>query len=150
MKNAVKLFFKDRTIGFWLSFGAAVIALLSSIVYLIIYLATPVNGEPDRVYSLLNFILFLVGALTAIGSEYFGYRFGVLIPSVLYAIGVGNHFMLSSYPMADHFVGVAFFGGDYNRAMVFGVLFLLVAIANIISAFMPHRHEDSIEIVATK
>lgn len=36
----IKDYFKNRTLGFWLAFGGAALALVSSVAYLIVYLAT--------------------------------------------------------------------------------------------------------------
>ena len=96
----IKDYFKNRTLGFWLAFGGAALALVSSVAYLIVYLATA-GDAIDRVFSPLTFAFMLAGSLTALAAERLGFKFGQLVPAALYAVAVAYHWMQSMYPMAD-------------------------------------------------
>ena len=62
--------FKNRKIGFWLAFAAAVIALVGGLAYLIVYSAgkDAVTGEYDRVFNTLTLCMMLGGALISIAA----------------------------------------------------------------------------------
>ena len=134
----IKKYFRARSLGFWLAFGAAALALCTAFAYLIVYLATAGNAI-DRVFSPLTFAMMLMGALTGIAAEYFDFKFGRLIPAAFYAVAVAIHWSETMYPIADAMTGVAFLGGNLTLALTFGVLFLGVAAAHIASCFMGNR-----------
>ena len=138
----IKNYFKGRSLGFWLTFGAAALAFVSSIAYLIAYLATP-GDAIDRVFSPLTFVMMLAGSLAAMAFEYFGFRFGRLVPAAMYAVAVAYHFMQSMYPFADAVTGVAFLGGNLTLALLFGILFAVSAIANIVGCFMGDKAAEN-------
>ena len=79
----VKNYFKDRKIGFYLSFGAGAFAVIAAIVYLSVYMATK-GQEIDRVFSVMNLVLMLVGGLGAIVLEQFRFKFGRILPVACY------------------------------------------------------------------
>ncbi len=130
----IKNYFKDRKLGFYLSFGAGALAVISAIVYLIVYMATAGN-QIDRVFSYLNFTLMLVGGLGAIALEYFGFKFGRILPVCCYSVAVASHYVESAYPLADALTGVNFLGGNLSLAIVFAVLFTVSAVASIAASF---------------
>lgn len=134
--NKIKAFFARRTPGFWSAFGAAVLAFVGALTYVIVY-NTSLAG--DRGFSAVVFVCMLVGALTAVGAEIADCKFGPLVPSVLFAVAVGLHFQLAAYPFADALTGVPFFGGSPAAALVFGIVFAVAALANIVAAFTDHR-----------
>ena len=138
----VKNYFKNRTLGFWLAFGAAVLAFVSSIVYIIVYLATA-GSAIDRVFSPLTFAMMLVGSLTAVAAEQLGFWFGRLVPAAFYSVAVAYHFMQTMYTMADAITGVAFLGGNLTLALIFGILFAVAAIAHILSCFLGDKVAES-------
>lgn len=131
----IKDYFKNRTLGFWLAFGGAALALVSSVAYLIVYLATA-GDAIDRVFSPLTFAFMLAGSLTALAAERLGFKFGQLVPAALYAVAVAYHWMQSMYPMADAATGVAFLGGNLALELTFGILFAVATIAHAASCFM--------------
>ena len=136
--NFVRNYFKGRTLGFWLAFGGAALAFVTSIAYLVVYLATA-GDAIDRVFSPLTFVCMFVGALIAAAAEYFDFKFGRLAPAALYSVAVAFHFMQTMYPLADAVTGVAFLGGNLTFALIFGVFFAVTAVANIASCFMGGR-----------
>ena len=132
--NFVKNYFSDRKIGFYLAFSAGALAVLSSIVYLIVYLAIK-GQEMDRVFSVLNLLLVFIGGVGAIVLEHFRFKFGRILPVICYSIALSSHIVESAYPLADALTGVAFLGGNLTVAIVFIVLFALSAVAAVVASF---------------
>ena len=89
----MKKLFENRKLGFWLSAGAAVVGLIASILYLVLYAMTahPVTGEWDRVFKWVVFCLMLCGSLISLAGE--ASRLGVtpIISGVAYALALAMH-----------------------------------------------------------
>lgn len=132
--NFVKKYFSDRKSGFYLAFGAGVLAILSSIIYLIVYMATK-GQEIDRVFSVLNMLLMLIGGIGAVVLEYFRFKFGRILPVICYSVALSRHIVEAAYPLADALTGVKFLGGSLPLAIVFSVLFAISAIAAVVASF---------------
>lgn len=132
--NFVKKYFGDRKIGFYLAFGAGVLAILSSIVYVIVYTATK-GQEMDRVFSVANLLLMLAGGIGALVLEYFRFKFGRILPVICYSVAFAGHLVETAYPLADKLTGVNFLGGNLTVAVVFAALFAISAIAAVVAAF---------------
>lgn len=137
MKNLLK----DRKLGFWLTAGAACLALVGAIVYLIVYQATadPTTGTIDRVFNWLTFGLMLGGAIISCAGEAARLRFVPLVAAVCYSLALANHVVETAYPLADVLTKVPFFGGDPTLAVAFAVLFAVVAIVHVVASFMEHN-----------
>lgn len=137
MKNLLK----DRKLGFWLTAGAACLAFIGAIVYLIIYQATadPTTGTIDRVFSWLTFGLMLGGALVSCAGEMTRLRFIPIVAAMFYSVALANHLVETAYPLADVLTKVPFFGGNPTLAIVFAVLFGIVAVVQVIASFMEHN-----------
>ncbi|MCI9518860.1 MAG: hypothetical protein HFK08_06355 [Clostridia bacterium] len=131
----VKNYFKDRKVGFYLSFGAGAFAVIAAIVYLSVYMATK-GQEIDRVFSVLNLVLMLVGGLGAIVLEHFRFKFGRLLPVICYSVAFAGHLVEAAYPLADALTGVAFLGGNLMLAIVFTVLFAVSVLPAVVSNFL--------------
>ena len=135
------MMFKDRKLGFWLALAAAVIALLGGVAYLIIYSAgrDAVTGEYDRVFNTLTLGMILGGALISIGAELLRSRLLTVLACAAYGVGLANHLVETAYPLADVLTKVPFFGGNANLAIAFAVVFGIVALVHIVSAFVEHN-----------
>lgn len=134
----MKKLFKDRTRGFYLAFGTSAAALLGGVAYLVVYMATA-GQTMDRVFSWLTLGMILVGAVVGVATEVLQFRFGPIIASVLFSVALANHLVESAYPLADVLTGVPFFGGNFTLALIFAILFGLVAVCQVVSAFMEHN-----------
>ncbi len=132
--NFVKKYFNDRKSGFYLAFGAGVLAILSSIVYVIVYTATK-GQEMDRVFSVANLLLMLVGGIGAVVLEYFRFKFGRILPVIFYSVAFAEHLVETAYPLADKLTGVNFLGGNLTVAVIFAAVFAISAIAAVVAAF---------------
>ena len=93
----------------------------------------------DRVFSWLTLGMILVGAVVGVATEVLRFRFGPIIASVLFSVALANHLVESAYPLADVLTGVPFFGGNFTLALIFAILFGLVAVCQVVSAFMEHN-----------
>ena len=133
--------FKNRKIGCWLAFAAAVIALVGGLAYLIVYSAgkDAVTGEYDRVFNTLTLCMMLGGALISIGGECIRSRIIPVLAVMAYGVGFANHLVETAYPLADVLTKVPFFGGNPTLAIAFAVVFGIVALVHIVSAFMEHN-----------
>ena len=138
----MKQFFSGRKPGFYLTLCAACLAILGSVAYLIAYASTadPVTGEWDRVFKWSVFLLMLGGALISIGGEILRLRFVPIVSAVAYGLGLAMHCVEAAYPLADVLTKVPFFGGNPALAIVFAVIFAIVAVVHMAAAFMEHNN----------
>ena len=139
----MKNFFQNRKLGFWLTIGAACIAFVGSIAYLISYALTadPVTGEWDRVFKWAVFLLMLGGSLIACSGELLRLRFVPILSAVAYGLALAMHLVETAYPLADVLTKVPFFGGNPTLAITFSILFAIVAVVHVIAAFTEHNTE---------
>ena len=140
----MKTLFENRKPGFWLALGAACVAFIGSIAYLIAYACTadPVTGTWDRVFKWLVFALMLGGALISLAGEALRLRFVPVVSIAAYGIGLALHLVETAYPLADVLTKVPFFGGSPTLAVTFAVLFAIAAVVHVISAFMEHNLQN--------
>lgn len=134
----MKGLFKNAKPGLWLSLAAAALALVGSLAYLIIYMATA-SPEVDRVFSGLTLGLMLAGAVVGAAGELMDLPFTPILAGGCFAVGFANHMVEAAYPLADVLTGVPFFGGNAPLAIVFAVVFGAAAILNVAAAFLKHR-----------
>ena len=130
--NFLKNFTKDKTIGFYLAFGAALIVLITSIIFVI-------SVSQDVTFSWITFVFILLGAACQIFAAFKAWTFLSVLSVIFYGIAVGQHFYLALETYADIWTGVNFFGGNAAAATAFGIIFVLCAFATIASCFMKQR-----------
>lgn len=136
MKNLLQ----NRKFGFYLAFVTAAAALVGTIAYLIIYMATAAETV-DRVFNWMTFGLMIGGAVVGVLTEALRLRFGPILAGVCFSLAFANHLVEFAYPLADVLTGVPFFGGNFTLALLFAVLFGLVAVCQVASAFMEHNDD---------
>ncbi len=139
----MKNFFQNRKLGFWLTIGAACVAFVGSIAYLIAYALTAdaVTGEWDRVFKWTVFLLMLGGSLISCGGELLRLRFVPIVTAVAYGLALAMHLVETAYPLADVLTKVPFFGGNPTLAITFSILFAIVAVVHVIATFTEHNTE---------
>ena len=139
----MKQIFANRKLGFYLTVLAACLAVLGSVAYLIVYASTadPVTGEWDRVFKWPVFLLILGGGLVSIVGEILRLRFVPLLAAAAYGIGLAMHAVEAAYPLADVLTKVPFFGGNPTLAILFAVMFAVIAVVHTAAAFMEHNIE---------
>ena len=129
---------KNKTVGGYLAFLAAAAAAVSSIVYLIIYQVTAAETV-DRVFSWLTFGFLLAGGLTGIAGELLRWGWMPLVSCACLSVALANHAVEFAYPLADVLTKVPFFGGNYPLALTFTVIFGVIAVLSVVTAFMKHE-----------
>lgn len=129
---------KNKTVGGYLAFLAAAAAAVSSIVYLIIYQATAAETV-DRVFSWVTFGFLLAGGLTGIAGELLRWGWMPLVSCACLSVALANHAVEFAYPLADVLTKVPFFGGNYPLALTFTVIFGVITVLSVVTAFMKHE-----------
>ena len=129
--------FKDRTIGFYLCLGAAVIALISSIIFIAV-------DYGDITFSTVAFVLMLIGALSTVAVIFTDFKFVTIIPVLFYSIALGVHVYTVVPSLTDLFTGVVFYGGNQGIAIAFTIIFAIATIAAIASSFMAQKKTEAI------
>lgn len=129
---------KNKTIGFYIAFFSGAAAVAASLAYLAIYMATAAETV-DRVFSWFTFGFMLAGGLIATAGELTKMKWIPLASCACFSLALANHAVEFAYPLADVLTKVPFFGGNYPLALVFTVLFGVIAIASVTAAFMKHE-----------
>lgn len=130
--------FKNKTLGFYLAFFASAAAVIASVVYLIIYMATAAE-EIDRVFSWLTFGFVLGGGLAGVAGCFTGWKWLPLASCACFSVALANHAVEFAYPLADVLTKVPFFGGNYPLALAFTVVFGVIAVLAAAAAFMKYE-----------
>lgn len=128
---------KNKTVGGYLAFLAAAAAAVSGIVYLVIYQATAAETV-DRVFSWVTFGFLLAGGLTGIAGELLRWGWMPLVSCACMSVALANHAVEFAYPLADVLTKVPFFGGNYSLALTFTVIFGVITVLSVVTAFMKH------------
>lgn len=134
----MKKLFENRKLGFYLSFGAGLLAVIGAIAFVAVYMLTAGNSV-DRVFNWLTFGFMLGSGIVGIVTELFRFRFGPLVTVSLMGVALANHLVESAYPLADVLTGVPFFGGNFTLALIFAIIFGVAVIVSVIAAFMEHN-----------
>ena len=144
MINIIEMFnirgcFKNRTIGFYLSFASAVLSLVIAVVYAI-------AAGADRIFNLTGMILIVVGALSWLLVLFTDFKFAPMVPTIIIAIGGSISFIDCLYPMLDVLNGINFFGGNLTIAMFVTFGLLVTILMGCVASFMSMRKaEDTAE-----
>lgn len=128
---------KNKTIGFCIAFFSGAAAVVASIAYLAIYMATAAETV-DRVFSWFTFGFMLAGGLIATAGELTRMKWIPLASCACFSLALANHAVEFAYPLADVLTKVPFFGGNYPLALTFTVIFGAVTVLSVIAAFMKH------------
>lgn len=128
---------KNKTIGFYIAFFSGAAAVVASIAYLAIYMATAAETV-DRVFSWFTFGFMLAGGLIATAGELTRMKWIPLASCACFSLALANHAVEFAYPLADVLTKVPFFGGNYPLALTFTVIFGAVTALSVIAAFMKH------------
>lgn len=129
---------KNKTIGFYIAFFSGAVAVVASIAYLAIYMATAAETV-DRVFSWFTFGFMLAGGLIATAGELTRMKWIPLASCACFSLALANHAVEFAYPLADVLTKVPFFGGNYPLALTFTIIFGVIALASVTAAFMKHE-----------
>ena len=133
----MKKLFENKPLGFFLSFGAAIVAAVGAVAFVAVYMLTA-GDSVDRVFNWVTMGFILGGGAVGILTEILGLRFGPLLTASLLSVGFANHLVELAYPLADVLTGVPFFGGNFTLALIFAIIFGVAVICTVIAAFMEH------------
>ncbi len=129
---------KNKTIGFYIAFFSGAAAVVASIAYLAIYMATAAETV-DRVFSWFTFGFMLAGGLIATAGELTRMKWIPLASCACFSLALANHAVEFAYPLADVLTKVPFFGGNYPLALAFTIVFGVIVLASVTAAFMKHE-----------
>lgn len=129
---------KNKTIGFYIAFFSGAAAVVASIAYLAIYMATAAETV-DRVFSWFTFGFMLAGGLIATAGELTRMKWIPLASCTCFSLALANHAVEFAYPLADVLTKVPFFGGNYPLALAFTIIFGVIVLASVTAAFMKHE-----------
>lgn len=129
----IKSAFKDRTVGFYIGFCAAAIALVADILFIAIDFS-------DRTFSLAAFVLILIGALSVVLAVLTDLPFAPVLPAGCFIAGFALTLNAALPSLSDVWNGVSFIGGNAVLGMVFSAVFLLCAVASVTACFMRWRN----------
>lgn len=129
---------KNKTIGFYIAFFSGAAAVVASIAYLAIYMATAAETV-DRVFSWFTFGFMLAGGLIATAGELTRMKWIPLASCACFSLALANHAVEFAYPLADVLTKVPFFGGNYPLALAFTIIFGVIVLASVTAAFVKHE-----------
>lgn len=129
---------KNKTIGFYIAFFSGAAAVVASVAYLAIYMATAAETV-DRVFSWFTFGFMLAGGLIATAGELTRMKWIPLASCACFSLALANHAVEFAYPLADVLTKVPFFGGNYPLALAFTIIFGVIVLASVTAAFMKHE-----------
>ena len=125
----IKDSFKERATGFWLTFGAACLAFVGALLYVIV-------DSADRTFSVIGFVFMLAGALSVLLTVFTDWKWTPAVPALLYVVGFAFtlHAMLPS--LSDVWNGVNFIGGNAMAGLTFSIIFFVACIAAAVACFL--------------
>lgn len=138
-----EIFIKNRSLGYLIGLISAFVLLVASVVFYIIIQPELTIVSHEGLTPTQSFLLILLSSLTYIGitfikNEKISFLLNI-IPVILASLGLAIHFNLTTYPLADIYTGVQFFGGSAPLFVTFAIVYLLGIIGYIISNFSPSK-----------
>ncbi len=130
----IKEAFVNRTVGFYLTFGAACVAFISSLVYLV--------DIGDRTFTVLGMLCMLIGAATVLLTLFTDWQWTPMVPAVLYVLGFAFTLNAALPSLSDVWNGVNFIGGNATMGLIFSIAFFVCVIAAIVGCFMNQRKPE--------
>ena len=107
--------------------GGAV-ALIGSILYIVL------DGS-DKTFSVIAFVLGLLGAASTLLGLVTDFKFSPLIPAVLYSTACALVLRVAVPSLSDVWNKVNFIGGNAVLGMTFAAVYLIAAVAAVIACF---------------
>lgn len=135
----MKEFLKNRSVGFYLGWAAALLMILGDILFIAL-------DVTDRTFSAVTFVFVLLGAAAEIASAFLPEKIASAAPVVsciCYGVAFGQHLMLSLETLSDVWNDVSFVGGNAAVAVAFLVIFFVGTVAAVVSAFFVRARKAS-------
>lgn len=127
--------FCNRTIGFWLGFGASLLMLVGDVAFIIM------DGT-DRTFSYITFGLILAGVLCQVLIVFFDLKVMPLLCAVCFGAALSYHLFVGLPTISDVVNGVNFIGGNPTAVVVFGGVFAVGTLLALCASFMNQRKPD--------
>lgn len=131
MRSFFERFFKDRSIGFYIAMGVALLALIVDILYVALD-----HADTARTFTWVGFALVLVAFFSNALTIFTPLSFAPIVPSLLYSVSFGVILKACLPSISDIWNGVNFIGGNGELGIVFSALFGVVAILGIVTCFL--------------
>lgn len=132
MKNFIVSPYKNRTVGYWIGFAAAVISLVSGILYV------AVDGS-DRTFSTFSCVFAIVGGILFVAVAFTDFKFAPILPGICYIAAFAKTFLVTLPSLSDVWNGVVFIGGNAYLGLAFTICFFVSAVLCILSNFMKQK-----------
>ncbi len=140
IKNIV---LRKRTIGNYISLGAAAFMLILSIFYACID-GGRMNITDDS--TTIALVMLIVGSLITLSTLFYNIEpLNKILPfvsCVCYAVAAGRQLYLVAYPITDLVVGVNWFGGSLAIYLTFFILMIIGLVAQIVALFMKQTENE--------
>lgn len=133
---------KNKGLGYWLCAGAAVAALVISIVVF----ATYKSALPNQQSGIVAAVLLLAGFAAQIVFTFVPVRFAHIVPLALYTASLGVIINLIAPAIADQANGVHYQGGSFGMCMFYLIAAFVVVGVCIASGFFAQTKNDSEKI----
>ncbi|MCI9518107.1 MAG: hypothetical protein HFK08_02475 [Clostridia bacterium] len=128
----VKELIKNKGLGYWLSCGAALLALVTAI----IVFATSGTALPNTASNgwVIGLVL-LIGVAVQVVVTFLPLRFASVISVLCYTLAFGVVANKIPTAVADYFNKVAYTGGSFEMCMFYAVAVFAVALIALVSCF---------------
>ena len=120
--------FENRQSGLWISMAAALLALISSVLYVVL------DGS-DRTFSLVCLILMICGSAVTVLIIRNRFSLASLFASFCYSAGFAFALRRTLPSVSDVWNKVNFIGGNALMGSLFSGVFLLCAVLSVIACF---------------
>ena len=136
-------FFKNKPLSFYLSLGACVIGLATTIIYAAYSLSVygKINGGADmgNHFNALIFVMLLLGTLTCgLGIAKPGWKFAPVIPSLFFSAAFGyyiNDRLIMFEEIVNQIYGMMESGAIFGMVILVFVLTLVCVLTLIVASF---------------
>ena len=141
---------KNKSLSFYIRLVVGLAAIIAGVVFFLLDRAVMGSDIHFNDFSYLTMIFLIAGGVISIVDAVFGFPFIGILSCALIGCAIGSHLYIACFPLADITQPVAFFTNDVEKArtavtlfMAFLGLFALLAIANIVSCFLPNKKKES-------
>lgn len=133
----MKNWFDNRSLGFWVSLLTAALALIGAILYLVLD-----GADAERTFSLIGFIIVLVGVVSELLVVMTRLKFAAMIPTFCYIAGFSIVLRCTVPSVSDVLNGVNFIGGNATMGVIFSVVFFVCSVLGCVSCFLGQVKEE--------
>ena len=138
-------FFKKLGIGYFIAAGTAVVALLTTIIFLVTYKGAMANNAAGLVPQTIAIFLIAGIVVEAAVLVVPQYRFLHIPAMAMYALALFKEILLIPPLIADEINNVHYQGGDLGTNVLYMVLLILIVAAAVAAAFLGfYKNEEDV------